>query len=263
MADSDVEIPLSGGNSSGLVVRVGDSVRKTTKKCSSTVHRLLEFLEAEGFSASPRFLGTDDKNREILSYLDGSCEITPEAWRSSEILQSSAHLLRDLHDTTARYQPSDDDQWSYTYPDKTRHEVICHNDFGLYNLVVKDGRCCGIIDFDLAGPGPRLRDVAYAAYWMVPLSLHADDMKPHSDQDIENGSARLKLFCKTYGLKPDKLLLDMVSEVLHYMGDDRAMTEAFGKDITATLMADGHLDHWSMEAIAFDRHRTGIECNLL
>ena len=37
-----------------------------------------------------------------------------------------------------------------------------------------------LIDFDLAGPGPRLRDIAYAAYWLTPLSFYSDGQKDNA-----------------------------------------------------------------------------------
>ena len=49
-------------------------------------------------------------------------------------------------------------------------EVICHNDFATYNLVFDGENVVGVIDWDFASPGPRLWDIAYLAYRIVPLS---------------------------------------------------------------------------------------------
>ena len=68
-----------------------------------------------------------------------------------------------------------------------------------------------VIDFDLAGPGPRLWDVAYAAYWMTPLSFHADRHGgAYAQADFADGSRRLKLFCAGYGIPADRALLETV-----------------------------------------------------
>ena len=48
--------------------------------------------------------------------------------------------------------------------------MICHNDYAPYNLVFRDGRLVGVIDFETAAPGPRAWDLAYLAYRLVPLA---------------------------------------------------------------------------------------------
>ena len=261
---SDEEaIPLSGGNSNDGIVRIGDTVRRTMKPERQSVHRVLSFLHENGFKACPQFLGIDDQGRETLTFIEGNCSINPDFWKSEPYLTSAAKLLRAYHDAVAPYEVRDDEQWSYEYPDKSRHEVICHNDFAPYNLIYDETGFTAIIDFDLAGPGPKIRDIAYAAYWLVPLSFNADDMKPFSIQDANNESQRLHQFCNTYGIRADNELLDMVSEVLHYMADESVMIKSIGEAATARLKADGHLDHWSNEAISFDRERAIIENNLI
>jgi aminoglycoside phosphotransferase (APT) family kinase protein len=76
------------------------------------------------------------------------------------------------------------DVWLNEYPDPERHEVICHNDFAPYNFVYSAGIPYAVIDFDLAGPGPRLKDLAYALYWMVPLSFNSGDQVDFAEADV-------------------------------------------------------------------------------
>jgi aminoglycoside phosphotransferase (APT) family kinase protein len=73
--------------------------------------------------------------------------------------------------------------------------VICHNDFATYNLVFDDGRVVGAIDWDFASPGPRLWDLAYLAYRIVPLSAqdHADGFTD------DERRARLETLLAAYG----------------------------------------------------------------
>ena len=254
----DDEIELTGGNSNSAVVKVGNTVRRSMSAPSPSVHRLLKHLEECGFEKSPKFLGIDDEGREILSFIPGSCEITATAWKSETTLVSAANLLRDLHEALTQYPTKPDDIWRYEYLDKNQHEVICHNDFGLYNVVIQDNSCIGVIDFDLAGPGPRLRDIAYAAYWFVPLSQAAEDMRKYAIADVENGSRRFKSFCRAYGVCPNKELLDMTGEVLHEMADEKLMRDLIGEEQTVKLKLDGHLDHWAREAHEFKQYRHTI-----
>jgi serine/threonine protein kinase len=256
------EIPLSGGNSNEGIVRVANTVRRTMTPERHSVHRVLSFLHSRGFESCPQFLGIDKQGRETLSYLEGNCSISPVFWRSERYLKSAAKLLRSYHDAVTPYQPRENDQWGYEYPDNSRHEVICHNDFAPYNLIYDEKGFNAIIDFDLAGPGPRIRDIAYAAYWLVPLSFNADDMKPFSINDANNKSLRLHEFCNTYGIHAGNDLLDMVSEVLHYMADEAVMIKSIGEEATRRLKLAGHLEHWNNEALSFDKNRVIIESNI-
>jgi hypothetical protein len=161
---------LSGGYSTP-VVRVEDTVRRATGPWSPAVHGLLRHLERRGFDGAPRFLGLDDRGREVLTFIPGMVGNYPlpfDAW-SDEALVHAARLMRRYHDATVGYAPAEDAVWRLQAPHGP-HEVICHNDFAPYNLVFTNWRPHAIIDFDTAGPGPRIWDVSYATYRFVPLS---------------------------------------------------------------------------------------------
>jgi hypothetical protein len=168
------ETPLAGGNLSA-VVRVGDTVRRPLRPWSVAVHGLLRHLEAREFDGAPRFRGVDDRGREILTFVAGEVGAYPlpaYMW-TDEALVGAARLLRRLHDATLGYVAPEGATWQFVYPDPTRHEVVCHNDVAPYNMVFVDGRPRALIDFDTAGPGPRVWDIAYAAYTFVPLTRFA------------------------------------------------------------------------------------------
>src|ERR1700675_3052567 len=65
-----VEQPLPGGFVSG-VVRAGDTVRRTPTEDPEFSRALLGWFERHGWYGAPRFLGTDELGREILSFLKG------------------------------------------------------------------------------------------------------------------------------------------------------------------------------------------------
>ncbi len=244
------EIALTGGNVN-TVVKVGDTVRRNMSGQSKNVHALLEHLEAKDF-ASPRFLGIDDENREILSYIEGETDFPEDLWDDPKYLVSSAKLLRDFHDASLDFTSPEPSNWAFTYANEDHHDVINHNDFAPYNMVFNKIGLSGIIDFDLCGPGPRSRDIAYLAYWMSPLSFGADGLKAKSEIELSQGCLRLQLLCETYGFDDLEEVLFMVSEVLHHMSDEASAVKMIGAEAAKHLRIGGHFKHWSKEASAFD-----------
>lgn len=168
---TDREEILTGGNIN-QVVKVGETVRRESKP-NPYVSDLLKYLEKVGCPSVPRYLGVDEKGREILSYIDGVVpgndypEIEGYMW-SDLVLVELAKLLRNFHDATAGFTTSE--MSLHNFPEKSLHEVVCHNDVALYNVVFKNRLPVGIIDFDMAGPGPRIWDIAYTLYTSVPLA---------------------------------------------------------------------------------------------
>src|SRR5215212_6244167 len=170
------EIPLLGGNLNAPV-RIGETVHRGTGPWSPAVHDLLRYLEARGWAGAPRLLGLDAQGREVLTFLPGEVGHYPlplYMWRDG-VLVAVARFLRDYHVVVAGYVPPPDAAWQVAYPDPARHELMCHNDFAPYNMIFVDEQPHGLIDWDVAGPGPRIWDLAYAAYRFVPLSW-ADDI---------------------------------------------------------------------------------------
>jgi hypothetical protein len=169
------EIPLHGGNVS-TVSRVGDTVRRNAGPWTPAVHALLNHLERVGFTGSPHALGMDEKGREVLSYLDGECGEYPLAphWVTEEALVTVATMLRMFHDAQYGFVPPPGAVWRSFGPPPPDTEVICHHDAAPHNVVWRPDGTLALIDFDLASPGPRLYDVAYAAWTWVPLFSDRD-----------------------------------------------------------------------------------------
>ena len=161
------EEPLPGGNVSGPVVRVGDTVRRSPGPWSVAVDALLTHLERAGFEGAPRALGYDDRGRQVLSYADGYVDSSPADLDPGRLREVGA-LLRRLHDATASFVPPADAIWDVAIaPDA--EELICHQDAAPWNLV-RGPDSLVLIDWDGAGPGSRMWDLTYAVNGFVPLS---------------------------------------------------------------------------------------------
>ena len=202
---------LTGGNMTA-VVRVGNTVRRAAGPWTPTIHAFMRHLRANGFGLVPEPLGMDDRDREVISLLPGAPATYPLpdfAW-TDDTLESVAKTLRAFHDAGAGFEGA---RWRW--PAHEPREVICHNDFGPYNLMFEDGRLTGVIDLDLASPGPRVLDLAYAAYRFVPLTDPANPDAPFpGPQEQER---RLTAFCAAYGDLSPSTVVDAAAEKLREM----------------------------------------------
>jgi Ser/Thr protein kinase RdoA (MazF antagonist) len=206
MVRPTAEVELVGGTANrGLVVRVGDTVRRPLRASSKATHALLQHLESVGFTGAPTFLGIDSQGREVLSYLAGETVTPPYPdWSmTDEALDSVARLLREYHAAVADFRPAGL-EWAEPVPAEYATGLISHNDPNLDNVVFRDGVAVALIDFDLAGPGSALWDVATAVRLWAPL-------RPDPDiHDVRRGRSltRLRRFADAYGLtEPDRARL--------------------------------------------------------
>ena len=100
---------------------------------------------------------------------------------------------------------------------------MCHNDFAPYNLVVQGDRLVGVIDFDLASPGPRIWDLAYLAYRFVPF---AEDAANEHSGTLDGRIERLRRLIDAYGIDYEvaavvTVAADRLDELAHFT-DSRA-----------------------------------------
>jgi hypothetical protein len=200
------EVELTGGTANqGLVVRVRDTVRRPWRPTTPATHALLRHLEQVGFDGAPRLLGVDDQGREVLSYLPGSAVAPPyPAWALSRpALESVARLLRRYHDAVESFDGTAH-TWQLPVPPRFTTGLVSHNDPNLDNVVFRNGVAVALIDFDLAGPGSRVWDVAAGARLWAPLRPDADIGDTRRGHSLE----RLRWFVDAYGLdEPDRELV--------------------------------------------------------
>jgi hypothetical protein len=228
---------LAGGNMVGAV-RAGATVRRPAGPWTRTVQRLLRHLHDHGVDWVPVPLGTDEQGRDITSFLPGlvpNYPLPPWIW-ADEVLADAGRRLAQLHRATASFDLTGS---VWRLESRSPAEVVCHNDFAPYNMVFADGRLTGMIDWDTASPGPRVWDLAYLAYRLVPLS------EPGT---VESGPVdpgervrRLGLLCDAYGEGPRPAeVLPVVVDRLHALAD---FTEAHGGE-----QLRSHVDFYRREA---------------
>lgn len=258
------EEELTGGNMNHVVRRAG-TVLRPTGYWSPSVHKLLTHLKKQGFEGAPGFLGMDNADREILTFLAGEVpgnaypELEPYMW-SDETLTGVARLLRRYHDATEGFICGEEDKWQLTYADDSRHEVICHNDAALYNVVFRQGVPVALIDFDMAGPGPRVWDIAYSLYTSVPLASFAPDYSEGTTVEYQSGihatdrRRRMQLFFESYGIPVPADLQQWIIQRLSTLCDTLRKGAAEGNHAFQKMVDEGHLTHYEKEIEFITEH---------
>lgn len=244
------DIQLTGGNSSATVLKRGNRVLKPRKAQDRNIHALLRHLEAKGIAKVPRTFGTCDSYSHY-SYLPGTPTPPDTLYSQTHTLIAAVQLLRQIHDATTDFTAPDPGAWAYIHPDPKACDIIGHSDVAPYNMAFEGEELTGLFDFDLAGPAPRLRDLAYLAYWFAPLSFGATDMAPAARKDLSDGHPRLDLICRTYGDIDRRALLAMTDNVLAHMASPDAARRMVGPTAAQKLADGGHFAHWQRERDAF------------
>lgn len=247
------EQPL-GGNLSAAV-RVGDTVRRRAGRWTPAVHALLEHLQRVGFDAAPEPLGMDDQGRAVLKFISGDVHqgwpdpMPSWVYQDEVTLVGAARLLRRYHDVLATFTPPPDAGWRIVAPGA--HETICHNDWAPYNALFDGHRPIAMLDWDSAGPGRRVWDVAGSAYTWVPLKARANS----NPVPLRMRGPRLVRFCAAYGGVEASEVLATLVERLRFLADF-AQAEADAGDPGFAKLAGWNVPARSREDAALLRDQT-------
>ncbi|HPU13917.1 MAG TPA: phosphotransferase [Aeromicrobium sp.] len=166
----DIPEHLPGG--SGGVWRVGRTVRRPTGPWTPAVHDYLKWLSQAGLGGIPHVGGIDEDGREIVSYIEGRSVPVDDEIVLDNVLVEAVTWLRDFHDIADSYQPDGPQVWRQSAGEPVElaaGEVICHNDPGAYNWIIQSGHFVAMIDWDLAGPGRPIDDLAFLCWTAIPL----------------------------------------------------------------------------------------------
>lgn len=231
-----MEEPLTGGNVSAGVVRVGDTVRRPAGPQTPAVHALLEHLHAVGFRHAPRSFGLDDQGRHVLEFVPGRM-----AHPDGPPLDPAAtgRVARELHEALDGWEPPSGAVWACPIP-TDGDDLVVHNDLAPWNVVVGEDRLV-LIDWDGASPGTRTWDLAYLAHGLVPLD-------PGTPVDV--AGERLRALADGYGLDAagrERLLATLGPRTwsMHTLLEHGHRT---GEQPWARLWDEGHGAVWRRDA---------------
>jgi hypothetical protein len=237
------EHPLPGGNVTGAV-RVGATVRRATGPNTVAVHALLNHLTAVGFTEAPQVLGIDEAGREVLGYIEGESvgDVHPWptwVWQDETLVQAGA-LLRRYHNAV-RTLDGLHLGWANPARDRGPGAVICHNDFAPYNVIYRDGRLVGLIDWDLAGPASPGWDLAHGAWQWVPL-FDPDEARVSEPGLPADVARRLRLFVDAYGMDDRARFVELIVERIQASINGITTAAGQGQKPYQMLLESGHVD---------------------
>lgn len=234
--------PLPGGNTSS-VMRVGETVHRSTGRWTESVHALLRYLDRADVDGVPRVVGFAPDGREVLTYVPGTVpndEPWPDYVWSGQTLEDVGKWLRRYHDEVRDYRPSESSRWWYRDGTLREGEIVCHNDLAPYNAVFVDGRLTGVIDWDIAGPAHPLWDLAFCAWSWVPLH-RLELTRALGGPGEESQATRLAALCAAYGHEDSAGLLQTVIERVAASSDGIRSGVHAGDPMMEALAQRGHL----------------------
>lgn len=187
--EASEENGLAGGDVGGAV-QVGRTVRRPTGPWTPAVHELMDHLRESGLRGMPEVLGIDEKGRESLSYLEGRGVQVDREVVLDNVLEEGVTWLREYHDLVDGFRPSGPRVWRAGESELEPGQIICHNDPGAYNWIIQSGHFAAMIDWDMAGPGEPIDDLAFMLWSALPL---------YREIPVDDVVRRLNLAVDAYG----------------------------------------------------------------
>jgi len=251
-----METKILSGGSMNQVVKIGENVHKTTKG-HPMVREYLLYLEKEGVTGVPRFLGLDEQGRDIFTYLPGKT-MGPDypadhpCLHSDEAICDMARFMRKLHDAAVGFLPrAVQGGWANPYFPDGPYETICHGDAAIWNFVFVDNRVAGLFDFEQAYPGTRYWDLA-STLSMAAFPFYFDyDASKHA----EKAKRQINLFFDAYGMPCPPDIIDIVIDrVQRDFCEDTVARAAAGDKECAKMLTRGDIKHYQKFIAHLKKH---------
>ncbi|MGX5715520.1 phosphotransferase enzyme family protein [Arthrobacter sp. MAHUQ-56] len=223
-------------------VRINQNVvERPAKPWTPTVHALLKHLHGSGLPV-PEPISIRG-GLEYVTLIPGEAGV--DAWDhqlSHESVRSAGQLLRRVHDATVGWEPPADVKWAVPF---SAGDVICHGDPQPANFAWRDGVAVGLFDWDVARPGDRLSDVAYALEWFTPFEDDPTELRARGFDETLDRAARIRAFLDGYGWDGP---LDVVSAVTARQKtaiDEVVYLGSLGHQPQSEWVAAGWPDRWT------------------
>lgn len=238
------------------ILRIGDTVHRPAHWWTPAVHELLKYLESAGFPYSSRVLGFDDEGREVLRFIAG--ESGGDSWEkiiTDAGLAKFARLLREYHEAIRGFEPSPQSQWAYSVGAPGPGEIMCHGDFGPWNIVWQGDEPVGIIDWDMVLPAQPRFDVLYALQYSAPFCDDTTALEWNHFPSPPDRKHRIEVFTAAYGLEEAGDIVGDVAALQRQVGGFVARLAERGLQPQADWVAQGELAEVEKKATWTERHR--------
>jgi len=254
------DVPLSGGGRTS-VVRRGATVLRETGPWTPSVHALLRYLEAVGFDAAPRVVGSGfaADSRETLTYIDGEI-VNPTPWTDAAII-AIGRMIRRLHDATAAFRPSADARWRPWFGRDIGdgRKIIGHCDAAPWNIIARNGYPVALIGWEAVGPVDPLTELAQVAW--NNAHLYDDDVTAMNGlPDAAVPIAQVRLLADAYGLAAAdrRLLMTRIIDVAALSAANEVIEQQITPDTEYAPRVWGIA--WQTRSVAWMiRHRASLE----
>ncbi len=185
-----------GGGATGAR-RIGEEVFRPVGHWTPAVHALMRHAKAAGIDEAPGVLGVrEGGSDERLEWIPGD-DVGVDLGGDLQLAQVG-QLVRRVHDALSSFAAPNGASWRL----RQDGPAFVHGDISPWNVVWRQGRLVGLLDWDQSGPGRDLEDLAYAAWVWVPLEA-PEDTPPHwkvPDVGIDAQVHRLRTLVSAYEL---------------------------------------------------------------
>lgn len=237
------------------IFRRGEVLYRPAHYWTSAVHGLLNYLESVDFPYSPRVLGIDNEGHELLTFLPGESGVA--GWHkiiSDDGLAKYARLLRSYHDAVKDYKPEHSAQWAYVTGGVGAGELICHGDFGPWNIVWQADEPVGILDWDMAIPALPEYDILYALEYSAPFRDDETTLKWHHFPELPDRRHRIEVFCDAYGIAVPENVTERVAALQRRIAQGMATIAARGVQPQKDWVANGAMEESEKQARWTESH---------
>lgn len=202
----------------------------------------------------PTVQGIDDEGREILEYVEGRGVPVDNEIVLDNVLVEAATWLRDFHDAVDDFRPEGSRNWRQAGKvELSADQLICHHDPGAYNWIIQSGHFVAMIDWDMAGPGDPLDDLAFMAWTAIPL---------YREIPVADVARRLDLFTEAYGECGPFTLIDRVVDRMTRASERVAAGIERGDEGIANLQKVGEPQRTRDRVAAFKERIPAIQAAL-